>query len=653
LVMPLAAVQQLYELGDRIDRVRVLVDSRDGREDARTAVAARLPASLVVQVPVEQRELAGTILRSTELALRFAGALSLAMAGFIVLNTLRMSFGERRRDMAILRVLGVTAPDLVRLQLVEGVLLGLAGAVLGIPLGVVLGRGLGSVMQSLAGTEAPTAQTPYGLVLAALVVGPLVAALAALVPALQTRGISPAEALGDVEARRGERFPRWSIVAGLVVWSIAVVLLVLVGRESLPAEAAIPAGVLMLVGFIAVIPALLAPLVRSISRALSAWFGAEGGFAAEQLLHRPTRTGLTIGVLVVALSTGVGLGNAITNNVNDVRAWYRRMTAGDIMLAGPSAAHGAVEGRDAQAISERIAATPGVEYVVESRYFPVRAAGVPTTCVVHDFDRRLELPWSVTSEEDRAIRSGLAAGDIVIGGNLAKRLEVSAGDELRVEVQGRVLSLKIAAVVRDYTLGGLAVFYDLAPARKQLELGTAEIFTVAVKSDAEVDGVVQQLKSRLGESGLVVESFADVRQQLDLLIAGIVGALWALLAVGFVIGGVAVGNTLSMSVLEQTRELGLLRIIGMTRGQVRKLVLWESLLLGILGTLLGTLAGLTTAWIIHLCNEPLLGHALPFAFHGWLLAANAGACLVITLLAAWLPGERAARLDLLAAIAYE
>ena len=193
LVMPLAAVQQLYELGDRIDRVRVLVSSRDGREDARSAVAARLPASLVVQVPVEQRELAGTILRSTELALRFAGALSLAMAGFIVLNTLRMSFGERRRDMAILRVLGVTSPELVRLQLVEGVLLGLGGAVLGIPLGVVLGRGLGSVMQSLAGTEAPTAQTPYGLVLAALVVGPLVAAAGGV-------GSGPADA-GDFAGR--------------------------------------------------------------------------------------------------------------------------------------------------------------------------------------------------------------------------------------------------------------------------------------------------------------------------------------------------------------------------------------------------------------------------------------------------------------------
>jgi putative ABC transport system permease protein len=108
-----------------------------------------------------------------------------------------------------------------------------------------------------------------------------------------------------------------------------------------------------------------------------------------------------------------------------------------------------------------------------------------------------------------------------------------------------------------------------------------------------------------------------------------------------------------MSVFEQTRELGLLRVIGMTRPQMRRLVFCESLLLGILGTLMGTLAGLTTAWIIHLCNEPLLGHAIPFALHVWLVAGNAIACLAITLVAAWLPGERAARLDFLAAIAYE
>jgi putative ABC transport system permease protein len=120
-----------------------------------------------------------------------------------------------------------------------------------------------------------------------------------------------------------------------------------------------------------------------------------------------------------------------------------------------------------------------------------------------------------------------------------------------------------------------------------------------------------------------------------------------------VIGGVAVANTLTMSVLEQTRELGLLRVIGMTRTQVRKLIFCEALLLGILGALLGVIAGGTTAWIIHLCNEPLLGQAVPFEFHLWLVALTAGGCLSITVLAAWSPGRRAARLNVLAAIAYE
>ena len=119
------------------------------------------------------------------------------------------------------------------------------------------------------------------------------------------------------------------------------------------------------------------------------------------------------------------------------------------------------------------------------------------------------------------------------------------------------------------------------------------------------------------------------------------------------IGGVAVANTLTMSVFEQTREIGLLRVVGMTRRQVRKMVACEALLLGIVGVLMGILAGATTALIIHLCNEPLLDRPIPFVFHIWLLAVSAGGGLLVAMLAAWPPGYRAARLDLLSAIAYE
>ena len=190
-------------------------------------------------------------------------------------------------------------------------------------------------------------------------------------------------------------------------------------------------------------------------------------------------------------------------------------------------------------------------------------------------------------------------------------------------------------------------------AAKMLSLGPASFTIVQAKPGVDGDRLAGELEKLVAEDGIVVQSFSEMRRQLDALINGVVGALWGLLGMGFVIGGVAVSNTLTLNVLEQTRELGLLRIIGMTPGQTRRLVLCESLLLGLLGALMGTLGGLTTAVVIHLCNEPVLGRSIPFTMHPWLLAANAGGCLLIALVAAWRPGVWASKLNVLSAIAYE
>jgi putative ABC transport system permease protein len=652
LVMPLETVQSFFNLGDQIDRIRVLVD--DGQRDsAQAAIAALLPENLIVQAPVDQSELANTIVHSTELALRFAGALTMAMAAFIILNTLRMNFGERRRDIAVMRVLGVTGGQLAGLHLAEGACLGLVGSLVGIPLGLALGRVLGAVTRQLVATDVPVPPVPLWTLGVALVAGPLVACVAALLPAIQSRHVTPNEALGDPELRRGERFPLATVVIGALLWSVATTLLLLVISERLSAEAAIPAGVLMLVGFIAVIPAVLRPVVRASASVLSPLVRMEGGFAADQLLERPTRTGLTVGVLVVAVSTGIGMGNAVINNVNDVRQWFSRIAAGDVLLTGPSMMERQGDAREKPGVRQLIAEQPGVDYVVETRYFPTRANGLPAMCVVHDFNPRRPLPWAIAATSDSALRRDLAAGQAVIGSILAHKLDLQAGDTLRIELQGQMFSLGVAALVRDYTLGGLSVYLDQGAAGKRIDLGPAEVYTVTAVDGAPIPPLVRRLEELVSQEGLVVQSYSDLRRQIEGLIDGVVGALWGLIGVGFVIGGVAVANTLTMSVLEQTRELGLLRIIGMTPGQVRKLVVCESLLLGILGTLMGSVAGITTAWVIHLCNKPVLGQSLPFAFHGWLLAVNVGTCLVITLLAAWSPGQRAARLNLLSAISYE
>jgi putative ABC transport system permease protein len=653
LVMPLEEVQEFFGLTGRVDRIRVLVDSADVRDGVLAAVAGRLPTDLVVQVPLAPLEVIDTTLRSTELALRLSGAMSMAMAAFIILNTLRLNFSERRRDMAVIRVLGATRGQLTALHLCEGLGLGILGAALGAPLGIWLGRALEQTMGQLLQVDIPTPELPYGVLAFALALGPLVAALAALVPAMQSRKVSAIEAMGEMELRRAERFPLWAVVLGAAAWCLAVALVLLVVTGRLGPQAAIPAGLLMLVAFIAVIPAVVVPVVRAAAWLLSPWKKTEGRLASEQLLSRATRTALTVGVLVVALSSGLGLGTAIINNVDDVRGWYRRSLSGDVFLTDPAAADDTLAAQGRRDIGELVEGHEDVASVVRIRLLPTRVNGMPATGVVRDFVPQVKLPWPLSPEEETDLRKRLGSGEAAIGNVMARQLAVVAGDMLRLEVQGRVHSLRVAALVNDYMLGGRVVYLDQTAAAKMVDLGAAEFFIVTAKPNVSTESLAANLTALLADEGIVVQSFAELRRQLDGLINGVVGALWGLLAIGFVIGAVAVGNTLMLNVLEQTRELGLLRIIGMTPGQVRKMVFCESLLLGILGALLGTCGGITTALVIHYCNEPVLGRAIPFHMPWWLLAVNAGGCLVIALAAAWRPGRWAANLNVLTAISYE
>jgi len=152
---------------------------------------------------------------------------------------------------------------------------------------------------------------------------------------------------------------------------------------------------------------------------------------------------------------------------------------------------------------------------------------------------------------------------------------------------------------------------------------------------------------------MVLKSFADVQSFIDKIVNGVVGSLWAILGLGFVVGSLGVANTVTMNVLEKKRTLGLLRTVGMTSGQVTRMVVLESLLLGIAGGLIGLLGGIVTALFIQLASQPLLGHPIRPSFRPGVVAANMAAAIVITMLAAWLPARRAARLDLLEAISAE
>ena len=575
------------------------------------------------------------------------------MAVFLILNSLRMNFSEHRRDMAIVR----------RCQRYDEANLGVtycrrrfsrfAWAAAGIPLSLLLARVLEHALGLVLNVSIPAHEFSFATITIAVVLGPVVATIAAALPALQSRRISAIEALSDTELRPPERIPLWAVVAGAIAWCVAVSVLFLVVTKRLPPAAAIPAGLLMLIGFVTLIPATLVPLVRLCAWLLTPYLGIEGSMAARQLLQRSTRAGLTAGVLVVAMSNGLGLGSAIINNVHDIREWYRHALTGDAFLMDPSASDRVAMGAPRDALRTEIGQTAAVETVTEVRYLPTRINGMPGICVLQTYPPHMPLPWALNETEEARLRSALQNGEVAVSNALARKLKVGVGDTVRLELRGRIISGRIASLVREYVLGGMIVSLDADVVARQIDIGAADAYVVRAASGTSPSELAGNLEALVNSQGLIFTSVAEMRAGLDRLVNTVVAPLWVVMALGFVVGGAAVANTLLMSVFEQTRELGLLRVVGMTRNGIRTLVFWESLLLGTFGGFMGLLAGLVTAYVIHLCNEPLLGYYVPFKLHTWLIVANVVGCLLIAIVAAFSPGAPRAQLDLRSAIAYD
>jgi putative ABC transport system permease protein len=652
LLVPLATAHRVFGFSGQVDRIRIEATSADARERLLEDVAARLPDHLTVQRPAGRLRLADEILRSAELALRFAGVLAMMMAGFIILNTLRMNFTERRREFSIMRALGASERQLWRLLWMEALSLGCLGAVVGVPMGLLMARGVAQATQALLGEQAQSGWPHPGLIALGILVGPAVSLVAAWFPAREARLLSPLEGISDIDPAAVDTPSRRAMLIGLLLWASAAVCLALVVRESLPSAVAIPAGLAMLVGFILLIPTVLGALVACVSALAPQQVQAEALVAQRQIQERRTRSTLTIGVLVVALNNGVGLGHAILNNVDDVRTWYRRNMSGDYVLR-PFAANTWDDPVESEEVTiAEMRSDSAVAGVTTVRLRNGRVQGEPALCVIRDFAADGVLPWNLTPLGESALRRQLADGQVALSTVIARRLRLAPGDSLRLELQGRTHPVTVAAVVNDYTLGGMAIFLDRKTAGRLSDLGPVDLYLISC-ANGQAEDAKATLTNIAEKNKLALQSFPSLRRDLDRLIGGITGALYGLLALGFLIGGFGVANTLAMSVLEQTRQIGLLRIVGMSQRQLGRLIFVESIFLGLVSALLGVLAGLTTASIIHLCNRPLLDRDVPFQFRIGLLLLNVVSCLLVAALAAWMPGRRAAHIDQLSAIAYE
>jgi len=652
LVLPLTTAQDFFGLPDQVDRGRVFLVSSEFQEPVREALSRQFGSKFFVREPLRAGGIAAETLRSAELALYFSTALSLVMSIVVVLNTLRMSFHERRRELAIMRALGASQQQIGWLIGLEGVLAGGFGAVIGVPLGLGLAYFLSYVLNGLLQTSQPFTWPPISAVACAIGVGEMAVVAAIVWSRWGVEKIPPAEAMRELEMQPGERPPRRLFLVAVVAWGLAVLMLSGVQSRLLSDQLTLPAGLLMLVSYLGTLPLLLPRVLGLQGWLMPRRWWVYQLLSSSQLTRRPIRLGMTAGVMVVAISSGLGLGSAIISNIAEVREWYRRTMSGDYLLL--TAATTDTIAYDGQQLRQELIAISGVRDAEAISFLPARTGAESIMCVVRDFQPSFPFPWPMPDSDESRVRAALVEGQILIGSVLAHRLQISVGESLVLEHRSRNHAFPVAGIVNDYHFGGLCVFLQSTAARRRLEIGVTDIWVVRVQ---ESERASPQLRDQLAvlarENGLYAQSFAEARHGLDQMLNGIVAALWSLIAVGFVISGLAIMNTLAMHVSEQTREFGLLRVVGMPTMRICGLVLFQSLILGIGTTFLGTLAGITTGFVIHWCSEPLTGRTVPFTISPWLLFSNLGGALFVTIVAAIIPAWRASRLHIAETLAYD
>jgi putative ABC transport system permease protein len=654
IILPLATVQELYKQPGSINVTQLILHDGADEKQVKAAVAAGLPAGLAVRQPVARTQLAKETFQDAEKVLAFAYALALGLAAFTILNTFLMNVSERRKQLAILRALGGTRRQVMGMLLREGLLMGVAGTLIGSLLGlggaVALNRAMAQAYSSL---PLPLHITPAPFLVAALL-GPGVSLLAVYIPAWLASRITPMEGMRPMIAEASKPVPAWVLIAGLSIPGVTTVLIVACTLGYLPTRWLVPVGAMSTFAFVPLLYVVIDPMTRWAAAILMPLLGTEGRLAQRQILRRRTRTVLTVGMLFVAVASGISLGTMVLNTIQDIRNYQAKTMVGDLFVRAsfPDTTTGKSVPMP-ESLRADIAAVAGIAGIDTLRMIDATTVDDRDVKVaLREFSRQATLPLDLKVGAPDDVRRRLIEGEVVVGEVLASRGGLSVGDTLTLQTNQGEKTLRIAATTTEYMVGGRVVQMDRDAGKRLFGDNEVDVFLITAQPEmlASVEGQLQQFCK---EHGLLLHSFVDLRRRLDGMTNSIVGAFWGLLGLGFVVVAFAIANTLTMNVLEQTRDLALLRVVAMTRHQVRKTILAQAVIIGAIAIALGIVVGMCGSYTTNLCSYAELGHTVPFAMHPGLLATTFVVALSLVVVVAWIPAVRASRLNLLIALRYE
>ncbi len=657
--------QAIFNLGDELNEISVQVDPEIASQPSKLAelkneLERRLGERARPVYPAARGDVVPRMLNAYQIGLSFFSVIAVFVGAFLIYNTFSMNIAERTKEIGMYRAIGMSRGQVLSMVLLEASLLGLIGASLGAFTGVWLARGLLVVLRGFLAEASQFILVSSESLVKSLGIGMVVTLLSALLPAVQAANISPLEAL-RVQSRSAQRVRPAIWLAGIIMlFSGYSGLYYLKWRSQFRVMAGSSSIFMLLFGAVMILPLMVILLERTSRWLPLVVYGNEGAIGSSNVRRSISRTALTIACLMVSLVMIIGIGTVTYTFEEDIQHWVNSAMGGDVFVASTDTMQ--------STFTNQLQSVPGIAAISPTRYLEVN---VPSTVAELSESKRDHLIYTAIEPEafreigDMVFTTGKSNPEanwqaletdraIFISTVVASEFKLETGDRLSLLTRRGLQDFQVVAITSDFSNQGYVITGTYDNLKRWFIEGGVDRFTISTTPTSSPQAVAQEIDTRYGERyNLEIQTAETIKTSVTSLMDQAFQLFDVLTLVGVVIGTLGVINTLTMNVIERQREIGALRSIGMTRFQVIKMVLAESLAMGLMGCIYGLGFGYLISKTFVYALNVLSSYDVDYLFTPQPYLVSALIAVFVSQFAAIGPSWRAVRQNIIEAIKHE
>ncbi len=655
--MDISAAAAWFGTPGRVSHIDIELAGEGGRDAVRSELEARFPGHRVT-TPSSRAGQVQEILSAFQANLRVVSLVALFVGTFLVLNTMITAVVQQRKELGLLRALGLERRGVLMLVAGEAALTGVVGSALGAALGLALARSAVRLTSSTVSrvyllVDPSSVAVPLWLPVTAVFLGIGAATAAALMPAVEAARIPPAQTIRKppVTGRSRSRLHRLGLLA-LPTLGVSALLSLWRPAGELPLLGYL-AGLLVLVAAALAAPALVTLAGRSLREPLGRAAGIMGRIGADNLDRHLGRSALAVTALATGISLVICVGAMIHSFKGSIRTWVDASINSDIVLTAGAQYTGPTNVPLPLAFADSLLTVEGIDYVNTFRLIDARVEGRPMGLASLDLERwQLDNPLRFTEGGPRPDHD---PREVIVSQNFQSRFREGVGDTVLLETPRGDQPVRIIGVILDFTADRGTLFLDAETYRGWWGDERVDTFDIFLGAGADPREVQERVLDRWGEEyDLFTMRHDELRREIIQDVDATFSVVYAMEAIAALIALLGIVTTLAAAAVDRRRELAILRAVGTTRRQLGSSVVLEAAALGGVGALLGLAAGVGLSWVlIYVIQFQSTGWVFDYLFP-WLLAALTLAGAVAASAAAGLyPARLAADTDVIAALEYE